>query len=88
MLHNIYEKVKHQISGTAWTYASTFMEEIETNFLDTQKFKLLVWFRYIDDVFFIWAHAKGKVLKKDFNNYHPNIKFTHEFNKKHSLSGP
>ena len=61
------------------------MDEIETNFLDTQKFKLLVWFRYIDDVFFIWAHAKGKVLKKDFNNYHPNIKFTHEFNKKSIL---
>ena len=43
------------------------MDEIETNFLDMQKFKLLVWFRYIDDVFFIWAHAKGKLeefLKK------------------------
>ena len=73
LLHNIYEEVKHQISGTAigtkfaLAYASTFMDEIETNFLDMQKFKLLVWFRYIDDVFFIWAHAKGKLeefLKK------------------------
>ena len=62
LLHNIYEKVKHQISGTAWTYASTFMDEIETNFLDTQKFKLLVWFRrYIDDVLFIWTHGKEKL---------------------------
>ena len=73
LLYNIYEEVKHEISGTAigtkfaLTYASTFMDEIETNFLDAQKFKLLVWFRYIDDVFFIWAHAKGKLkefLKK------------------------
>ena len=85
---NIYE-VKHQISGAAVgtrfvpTYASTFMDKIETNFLDTQEFKLLVWFRYIDDVFFIWTHGKEKLEEflKDFNNYHPNIKLTHEFNK-------
>ena len=85
---NIYE-VKHQISGAAVgtrfvpTYASTFMDKIETNFLDTQEFKLLVWFRYIDDVFFIWTHRKEKLEEflKNFNNYHPNIKLTHEFNK-------
>ena len=73
------------------------MDEIETNFLDTQEFKPLVWFQYIDDVFFIWTHGKEKLKEflKDFNNYHPNIKFTHEFNKenipfldlKMSLSG-
>ena len=43
-------EVKHQISGNAIgtnfapTYASIFMDKIETNFLDTQEFKLLVWF--------------------------------------------
>ena len=58
------------------------MDEIETNSLDTQEFKPLIWFRYIDDVFFIWAHGKEKLKEflKDFNNYYPNIKFTHEFN--------
>ena len=89
ILFFLYEKVKHQISGTAIgtkfapTYASIFMDEIETNFLDTQEFKLLVWFRYIDDVFFIWTHGKEKLEEflKDFNKYHPNIKLTHEFNK-------
>ena len=41
-------EVKHQISGTAIgtkfapTYVSIFMDEIETNLLDTQEFKLLV----------------------------------------------
>ena len=81
-------EVKHQIPGTATgikfppTYASIFMDEIETTFLDTQEFKSLVWFQYIDDVFFIWKHGKQKLEEflKDFNNYHPNIKFTHEFN--------
>ena len=43
-------EVKHQISGTslgtkfAPTYAPIFMDKIETNFLDTQEFKLLVGF--------------------------------------------
>ena len=46
------------------------MGKIVTNFLDTQVFKLLVWFRYIDDVFFIWTHGKEKLEEflKDFNN--------------------
>ena len=82
-------EVKHQISGTAIgtkfapTYASIFMDEIITNFLDTQDFKHVVWFRYIDGVLFIWTHGKEKLEEflKDFNNYHPNIKLTHEFNK-------
>ena len=59
------------------------MDEIETNFLDTQEFKPFVRFRYIDDVFFICTHCKEKLEEflKNFNNYHPNIKFTNEFNK-------
>ena len=85
----VCEEIKHEISGTAIgtkfapTYASIFMDEIETNSLDTQEFKLLVWFQYIDDVFFIWTHGKKnrKSSWKDFNNYHPNIEFTHVFNK-------
>ena len=60
-------QVKHQISGTAIgtkfapTYACIFMDEIETNFLQTQEFQPLVWFRYIDNVFFIWTHGPDKL---------------------------
>ena len=59
------------------------MDEIETKFFDTQEFQLLVWFWYIEDVFFIWTLGKEKLEEffKKPNNYHPNIKFTHEFNK-------
>ena len=59
------------------------MDEIETNFLQTQEFQPLVWFRYIDDVFFIWTHGPDKLVSfmTEFNNYHPNIKFTYESNK-------
>ena len=72
-------EVKHQISRTAIgtkfapTYASIFMDERETKFLDIQEFKPLVWFQYIDDVFFIWTYGKGKLKEflKIFNKYHP-----------------
>ena len=82
-------QVKHQISGTAIgtkfapTYACIFIDEVETNFLETQEFQPLVWFRYIDDVFFIWTHGPDKLVSfmTEFNNYHPNIKFTYESNK-------
>ena len=39
------------------TYASIFMDDIETNFFDM----LLIWFPYINDVFFIWTHGKKKL---------------------------
>ena len=58
------------------------MDKIKTNFL-AQVFKHLVCFRYIDNVFSIWTHGKEKLEEflEDFNNYHLNIKLTHEFNK-------
>ena len=61
-----------------------FMDQIEAEFLETQKHKLLVWFRYIDDVFFIWTHDKEKLslFFEDLSKFHPNIKFSHEVNKK------
>ena len=96
-------QVKHQISGTAIsnkfapTYTCIFMDEIETKFLKTQEFQTLVWFNYIDYSFFIWTHGPDKLVSfmTEFNNYHPNIKFTYKSNKvnitflslKFSLSG-
>ena len=60
-------KVKQQISGTAIgtkfapPYTCIFMDEVETSFLETQEMKPSVWFRYIDDVFFIWTHGQEKL---------------------------
>ena len=58
------------------------MDETETKFLQTQEFRSLVWFGYIDDVYFIWTHGPDKFVSfiTKFNNYHPNIKFLHESN--------
>ena len=58
--------VKQQISGTAIgtkfapPYACIFMDQVETDFLQTQKFQPLVWFRYIDDIFFHLDSWRGK----------------------------
>ena len=79
--------VKQQISWTAIgtkfapPYACIFMDQVETDFLQTQKFQPLVWFRYIDDIFFIWTHGEENLREflEEFNKFHPNIKFTHEF---------
>ena len=81
------DKVYQQISGRAigtkfaTPYACIFMDQVESNFLQTQKFQPLVWFRYIDDIFFIWTHGENslKNFMKEFNNFNRNIKFTYEF---------
>ena len=84
-------KVKKQLLGTATgtnfspTYASVFMNKLESDFLKSQEFTPLLWYRYIDDIFFIWTHGEEKLelFLNDLNNYHPNIKFTHKSNKEH-----
>ena len=59
------------------------MDEIDPKFLQIQEFQPLVWFRYIDDVFFIWTHDPDKLVSfmTKFNSYHPNINFIYESNK-------
>ena len=71
--------VKKQISGTAIgtkfapPYACIFMDKLETKCLQSHSLQPLVWFRYINDIFFIWTHGKDKFLD--------DIKFTHESSK-------
>ena len=55
------------------------MDKLETNFLKTQTLQPLVWFRYIDDVFFLWTRGEEnlKWFLCSLNDYDPNIEFTH-----------
>ena len=63
--------MKEQISGTAIgtkcapSYACIFMDEFETKFIESQQNKLLVWFRYIDYIFF----SSGLIGKKSLNHF-------------------
>ena len=58
--------VKRQISGTAIgtkfapTYACIFVDTLENDFLNAQEYLPLVWYRYTDDIFFIWTHGEEK----------------------------
>ena len=71
VLKNNYFKfnrqIKQQISGTAIgakfapPYACLFLDKIETAFFQTQELQPLVWFRYIDDIFFIWTHSEEEL---------------------------
>ena len=87
--------IKQQISGTAAigtkfapTYNCIFMDKLETNFLNTQEYLALAWYRYIDEISFIWTHGQEKLkyFLDNLNRYHPNINFTHEPNKELSNS--
>ena len=81
------EKLYQQIKGTAMgtpmavNYANLFLDNFENKMLDEyekkKKMRPLVWWRYIDDVFFIW-HDDEESLK-DF------IKFCDGYSEKHEM---
>ena len=62
--------------GTKFTtpYACILMDEVETSFLETQEMKPLVWFLYIDDVFFIF-------FLEELDRCNSYLKFTYESSK-------
>ena len=76
-----------QINGTAMgtkmasSYAKLFMGNFEQKALAAATHSLLIWWRYIDDIFLLWRHGEGKL--NDFitylNNLHPTMKFTSSF---------
>ena len=61
------------------------MDQVESEFLKTQQHQPLMWFRYIDDIFFIWMHGQGILegFLDNFNKFHPNLRFTHEYSRKY-----
>ena len=77
---------KHQILGTAIgtkfapPYACIFMDYIEREFLKNEEIQPWIWFRYIDDIFFIWTASEKEFdeFLNRLNSFHPNLRFTHE----------
>ena len=60
------------------------MDQVESGFLKTQQHQPLLWFRYIDDIFFIWTHGLEELedFLDNFNKFHPNLSFAHEYSRK------
>ena len=75
-----------QIHGTAMgtrmapSYACLFMSDLEEHMLASAPCRPWVWWRYIDDVFFIWTRDEGSLITftNHINPFHRNIKFTSE----------
>lgn len=66
-------------------YAIICMDYIETKLLASHILNPLVWWRYIDDIFFIWSHSREEVtsFSRRLNEFHPTIKFTLEISDTH-----
>ena len=57
------------------------MADLEEGILEDIELQPHIWWRYIDDIFFIWAHGEDslKQLIEKLNAFHPTIKFTAEW---------
>jgi hypothetical protein len=75
-----------QVTGTAMgtamapSYANLFMAELESELLSQSTKTPYLWYRFIDDIIFIWLHNKDDLLQfvNNANLFHPTIKFTME----------
>ena len=53
--------------------------------MQTETRKPLNWFRYIDDIFFVWTHGEDSLHKfmSNLNKFNKHIKITYDFSKEH-----
>ena len=81
------EKTLKQKRGTAIgtkfapPYSILFMAELEEEISSEIELKPYLWWKYIDDIFFLWEHGEEKLKKfiEYLNEKHPTIKFTAEW---------
>ena len=82
-----YVQINGASMGTkcAPTYSSLFMGKFEEiHILPRIKDLILIYVRYIDDIFFIWKGTEQELLKffSDINLVHPTIKFDYSYSRK------
>ena len=67
----------------ARNYAILFMSALEEKILESAPLKFRVWWRYIDDIFFIWEHGEDSLnlFLEHLNKAHPTIKFMAEYSR-------
>ncbi|XP_041472560.1 uncharacterized protein LOC121421825 [Lytechinus variegatus] len=76
-----------QIFGTAMgtrmapSFACLFMTKLEQQMLDSAPCRPWIWWRYIDDIFFIWTREEDSLhtFIDHINSFHRTIKFTSDF---------
>jgi hypothetical protein len=64
--------------------ANFFMEDFEKKAKEQATYKPVCWFRYVDDIFFIWPHGQEKLTEflNHPNGLHKKIQITMEKKKK------
>ena len=88
-IFQLNEKTLKQLRGTAIgttfapPYAIIFMADLEERILKDIELKPRIWWRYIDDIFFIWEHGEDSLKQsiETLKSCHPTIKFTAEWSK-------
>ena len=65
----------------ATPYAILFIADLEEKILSASEGNPMIWWRYIDDIFFIWEHEEKSLEKflNKLNNFHSTIKLTAEY---------
>ena len=80
-----YKQIRGTVIGTkfAQPYAVLFMTVLEEKILSKAKKKPSVWWRYVDNIFFIWEHGEEslKAFINEINSFHPTIKFSADWSK-------
>ena len=68
----------------AVAFSNIFMNKVETEILTQSLFKMLVWKRYINDIFSLWTTNRERIehFIEQAKNHHPTIKFTAEISDK------
>ena len=64
-------------------YSILFMTELEEKIIKESEYKPYLWWRYIEDIFFLWEHGESKLKSflDKIDEVHPTIKFTAEWSK-------
>ena len=82
---NFYLQIQGTAMGTkmAPAYANIFMGELEKKLIAIDKPHILVWKRFIDDIFVIWTGSETDFITymEKLNQVHRTIKFTYEKSK-------
>ena len=80
-----FKQVRKTAIGTKFapTSAILFMADLEEKLLNAFEKKPLIWWRYIDDIFFIWDHGEESLEKfiNKLNTFYLTINFTAEYSK-------
>ena len=82
---NTLKQKRRNAIGTKFAplYSILFMAELEEKIIKISEYKVYLWWRYFDDIFFLWEHGRDKLNSfiDIINKVHPKIKFTAEWSK-------